>query len=379
LVLMGLVLSSTRRWYCRQKEEAAVPQEELSGGDAVVESLRTGGDDPRYRSSLYWAIGLWASVLVLPVLIRGCGWEKGYGLPPGEGGDVEIVIEPVIKPQKRPEKKFIINAWSPYIFERAKIDDSLVVALAQDAMDTYAVTDQSPTGKPGAGGGKGGGWPTGMEGALVRFIRLQYGGGNWDQAMGRGGDYNMLIKFNQVTGFPIARETESREVGRLKMFPKRKAPPFVYMTGSGNINLTENEVKVLRWYLEEEGGMLIISHGGGRTFGPSVRRMLNRVLPGRSLVDISNDDPIFQRPFVFPNGAPELWHHDGYRASGIKVNGRWVVFYHPGDLGDAWKDGHSGAGPEVAERAYKLGINLMYYAFNAYYRRHFAPGEEMSK
>ena len=44
---------------------------------------------------------------------------------------------------------------------------------------------------------------------------------------------------------------------------------------------------------------------------------------------------------------------------------------HPGDINDAWKDGHSGASEAVAEQAFKLGINVMYYAFNAYYARHF--------
>jgi len=378
LILMGLALSSTRRWYYRQKEETA-PQDELPAGDALVESLRTGGDDPRYRSSLYWAIGLWASVLILPVLIRGCGWERGYELPFGDGGEFEPIVVTPIKPQPKPEKKFIVNAWSPYIFDRIKVDDIKVMeTLMQDTRDTYVAANESTGGKPGIGGGRGGGWPHGMEGALVRFIRLQYAGGNWDLEMGRRGDYNLLIQFNKITGFPIARETESREISRLKMFPKRKAPPFVYMTGSGNVNLTESELKTLRWYLEEEGGMLIVSCGGG-TFGPSVRRMFNRLLPGRPLVDISNDDPIFKAPFVFPDGAPPLWFHDGRRALGIKIDGRWAVFYHPGDMGDAWKDGHSGASKHVADQAYRLGINLMYYAFNAYYRRHYAPGEEMSK
>ena len=50
---------------------------------------------------------------------------------------------------------------------------------------------------------------------------------------------------------------------------------------------------------------------------------------------------------------------------------RWVVFYHPGDINDAWKDGHSGAAPQVADQAYKLGVNVIYYAFNQYYRRHY--------
>jgi hypothetical protein len=76
-------------------------------------------------------------------------------------------------------------------------------------------------------------------------------------------------------------------------------------------------------------------------------------------------------PFLFPNGAPPLWHHSGMRAMGLKYNGRWVVFYHQGDLNDAWQTGHSGAAPHLADQAYKLGINIINYSFNQYYERHF--------
>ena len=116
--------------------------------------------------------------------------------------------------------------------------------------------------------------------------------------------------------------------------------------------------------------MLFIDNGGGH-FGRSVRHMLAQVFPGRNLVDIANDDPIYQAPFVFPDGAPPFWHHDGSRALGIRHEGRWIVFYHPGDINDAWKDGHSGASAQVADQAYKLGVNIIYYAFNQYYRRHY--------
>ncbi len=38
----------------------------------------------------------------------------------------------------------------------------------------------------------------------------------------------------------------------------------------------------------------------------------------------------------------------------------------PGDLNDAWKKGHSGLDEETAMQAYKLGINVMRYAFVHY-------------
>ena len=191
--------------------------------------------------------------------------------------------------------------------------------------------------------------PGGMVDGKIRFIRLRYGGGDWDQDMGRGADYNLLLRFHEITRFKIADNTEFIDIHRLRRFPTDRAPPLVFMTGKGRISASSDEVKTLRWYCLEEGGCLFIDNGGG-VFHSAVVGLLKRVFPGKSLSDVANDDPIFQQPFRFPNGAPPFWHHAGNRASGIRHNGRWVVFYHPGDVNDAWKTGHADAPPAVAEQ-----------------------------
>jgi hypothetical protein len=362
MMLLALSLSTVRRSFSIGKE--------VSFGDKVVVSLISGGSDPRYRTSWYWAVGIFVFIIVAPFIFRGCGWEDPYGLVKGSG-QPEVQVVKVKKIKREKKKKYILNKWSPYILERAKLDDVKTFEdMLEQTQDTYVADQPKKSGKLGKGGGKTGGWPKGMEGAKVRFIRLEYAGGDWNQDMGKGSDYNLLIKFHEWTGFKIARDTEHREIQRLKFFPKKRSPPFVFLTGMRGINLSESEVKILRDYCLKEGGMLFIDNGGGH-FGSSVRQMLRRVFPGKPLVDISNDDEIFQRPYIFPDGAPPFWHHDGSRALGIRDEGRWVVFYHPGDINDAWKDGHSGATDEVADQAYKLGVNIMYYAFTQYYRRHF--------
>lgn len=345
----------------------------MRAGERLVENLRTGGRDPRFRSSLYWSISLFLLVMFLPYLIFFWGWEDPYGLPKGGGQEVlQQVKVKKIKPKKKP-KKLTVNPWSPYILTRMNIDDvTTLKELEEETRDTYEATQVMAAGK---GKGKGNGWPSGMENSAVRFIRLKYRGGDWDQDMGKGSDYNLLIKFHEWTGMKIAKDTEAREITRLRYFPKKRAPPFVFMTGMKGLSLSESEVKILRDYCLNEGGMLFIDNGGGH-FGHAVRAMLRRVFPGKPLVDISNDDDIYQRPYMFPDGAPPFWHHDGTRALGIRDEGRWVVFYHPGDINDAWKDDHSGASKEVADQAYKLGVNIMFYAFNRYYRRHFGDADE---
>ena len=362
IVLLALALSSVRRTYRVKKES--------SFGDAVVKSLATGGRDPRYRTSWYWSIGIFLFAIVAPFIFRGCGWEDPYGLVKGSG-QPEVQVVKVKKIKKEKKKKYILNKWSPYILERAKIDDVKTLdQMMEETQDTYVADQQKKGGKLGKGGGKKGGWPKGMENAKVRFIRLEYAGGDWDQDMGKGSDYNLLLRFHQITGFPIWRETESRAISRLGMFPKHYAPPFVFLTGSRGLNISNTEVQQLRKYLVDEGGMLFIDNGGGH-FGHAVRNLVGRIFPGKSFIDIPNDDPIYRQPYIFQDGAPPFWHHDGNRARGIRVGERLAVFYHPGDINDAWKDGHSGASAEVAEQAYRLGINVMYSAFNAYYARHF--------
>ena len=362
LLTLGLSLGPVRRRYGLAKGEAI--------GDRFLRSVRTGGPDPRFRSSLIYSASLFLAVLIAPFILRGCSWEEPYGLVQG-AGEPQMQVVRIKKVKKEKRKKFILNKWSPYILERAKLEDVKTLdQLLEDTQDTYVADQQAKSGKLGKGGGKQGGWPKGMADAKVRFIRLRYAGGDWDQDMGKGSDYNLLLRLREMTGFPIWHETESRPVSALARFPKDHAPPFVFLTGSRGISLSNSEIAVLRRYLTEEAGLLFIDNGGGH-FGQSVRQLVTRLFPDRPFIDIPNDDPIFRQPFVFPDGAPPLWHHDGTRAKGIRIGERLAVFYHPGDINDAWKDGHSGVSPAIAEQAYRLGVNVIYYAFNAYHARHF--------
>jgi len=362
LLFLGLV----QRWI-RRRYGFASPAE---WGEKALVSLKTGGKDRRWRSSIYYALTIFFFLIFGPYIMIMWGWEDPYTLPKGGGEQVfEEVSVKKVKKKKKP-KKLTVNPWSPYILERMNIDDVVTVKeLDEETKDTY-VAQQKVVNKGGKGKGSGG-WPDGVENSRIRFIRLEYRGGDWNQDMGKGADYNLLLKFHEWTGMKIAKDTESRPIIRLKFFPKRQAPPFVFMTGMGGISISDAEAKALREYCVRECGLLFIDNGGGH-FDGSVRNMLRKVFPGKSLVDVPNDDPIHQRPYMFPDGAPPFWHHSGYRPLGIRDDdGRLMVYYHPGDINDAWKDGHSGASSEVADQAYKLGVNVMFYAFNQYYHRHY--------
>jgi len=218
----------------------------------------------------------------------------------------------------------------------------------------------------GAGGTGPGGWPNGMKNSVIRFIRLEYNGPDWDDGMAANAnaDVNFLQEFNKITGFRVASKGESHPVRFLSKYDKGVAPPFVFITGSGGINMSPNDLKCLRDYMID-GGMLLADCGSPE-WDRNFRALIPAMLPGKQLVEISDDDVIFQAPYSFPNGAPPLWHHGGNRAMGVRHNGRWIVFYFPGDMNDAWKTGRSGISPEKAQAAFNLGVNVLYYSFTKY-------------
>jgi len=363
LLLLSVVLRSVSEFYGGRPRRVPL-------GDRIVANLKTHGKDPRFRTSSYWSGFLHLLVLVIvPVCMRSCGMEAAYGVPKGSGNPVVQMVKIRRIKKKKKKKKFVLNMDSPIIFHHPKIDESdILKQVEEDTLDTY-VASSLQTGKPGKGGGRGG-WPSGMENARVRFIRLEYRGGDWDQDMGVGADYNLLIQFRKMTNFKIADNTEHLSILRLRRFPKHRGPPFVFITGSGRISVTRREIKTLRWYCLEEGGMIFADNGGG-TFNSSFRSLMRRCFPELDWVDIASDDIIYRQPYVFPNGAPPLWHHSGNRALGLKHNGRWICFYHQGDVNDAWKTGHSGVSEGHAMQAYRLGVNVINYSFNQYMRIHY--------
>jgi hypothetical protein len=221
--------------------------------------------------------------------------------------------------------------------------------------------------KIGSGDGQGAGFAAGTSAGKVRFLRLEYKGGDWDQDFGIGADLNMLIQYGERTGQRVAEETESRTVAQLDNFPIGKSPPLFYLTGQKQIELTKNEVRALRDYLFDKHGMLFIDNGGSQVFHEQVFAMMRQVAPEVEAVKVPLDDRIHRLPYQIPF-LPYVAPHGGRDPWGWKVDGRWVAYYHPGDIGDAWSDGHAGVQPSIWEPCYQLGVNVINYAHAEYAR-----------
>ncbi len=302
--------------------------------------------------TIAYSAGFWIAwgLLILGLQFGGC--TESYDKP--EGGGQYKQLAQTVKIQKVIRKKFVVNPFSAIKFDVPPIDD---VKLQLQEVTEHAYT-------VGYGEGTGFGFAGGKKGKKLRFIRLQYDGGDWDQEFGIGGDENMLLQYAiLIPGAQgkVAKNTEFRSIAQLANFDAEAAPPFVYMTGQGNISLSNKDVKTLREYLIDRHGMIFCDNGGSRHFHNQFVTAMNRVLPEVRPVPVPLDDIIHRAPFGLPF-LPYVAPHGGKQALGWSVDGRWVVYYHPGDIGDAWADGHSGVSPEVYEACYKLGANVMTYA-----------------
>ena len=384
-----------RQWTGAEETEPAM-------GDRFLENLRTHGRDPGFRKSAWSSVSSHVFViLILPWLLTLGGCVTPYRVPKGRGtpetaGLPKIIVTVKKKPgKKKPVKRVIVSKNSAVSFHVPTLDESPTageveqetrLTYSADPMRvlTYTADPAGIIGTKGGRGGKGGtarglgsgkmgvggvgpgGWPDGMENSLVRFIRMKYDGSGWDDGMDAvsRADINFLDFFREITGFKTASQSEAHGMALLSKYPKGYAPPFVYMTGDGDIRVSDREVRIMREYLM--GGGMLFADCGSPGWHRSFQSFIKRVFPGESLVKISDDDVLFQLPFPFPNGAPPIWHHGGRDALGIRYKGRWAVFYHPGDINDAWKTNKGGLTPQMAQDALDMGVNIIYYSFSNY-------------
>ncbi|MGB1129584.1 MAG: DUF4159 domain-containing protein [Haloferula sp.] len=313
------------------------------------------GRSPKLRQSLTTLLSYSFCFCLCFLLIsqfRGCSIYES----PAGGGEVAQLTQ-VVKIQKVERRKYVINPFSSVIFNPPPINE-VKLQLLEVTEHLYKV---------GSGKGDGAGFSKGTRRGKVRFLRLKYNGGDWDQDMARGSDLNLLTEYGVRTGHPVSDRPEPIEISRLKSFPARKSPPLVYMTGQRGIQVSSGEIKALRHYLLDQHGMLFGDNGGSPGWGNQFISMMGKVLPRVEPIALYLDHPIHRAPYPLPK-LPYVARHGRSDALGWVVDGRLVAYYHPGDIGDAWADGHSGVPREIWESCYQLGVNVIFYAHVEYDR-----------
>jgi len=191
--------------------------------------------------------------------------------------------------------------------------------------------------------------------------RLQYdGGGDW--YANPSSLPNLLGAIRQRTDLVVSE----RERAVRLTDPALWDVPYIYMTGHGNVTFSDEEVRLLRRYLEA-GGFFHADDNYG--MDKSFRREIARVFPDRPMVEVPLDHPIYHLVYDLPNGLPKIHEHDGKPAQGfgIFLGGRLVVYYsYQSDLGDGWEDPEVHHDPpELHEAALRMGVNLFAYAVSS--------------
>jgi len=140
--------------------------------------------------------------------------------------------------------------------------------------------------------------------------------------------------------------------------------PIIFMTGHGNVFLSDEAVENLNNYLTS-GGFLHISDNYG--MDKYIRKELKKVFPNAELQEIPRNHPIYNQTYSFPKGLPKIHEHDKNAPQGLGIfhENRLVVFYDfESDLSDGWEDAAVHNNPqEVRLKALKMGANIIEYAF----------------
>lgn len=205
-----------------------------------------------------------------------------------------------------------------------------------------------------------GGGATAVQAQQMKLGLLVYsGGGDW---------YANPTALKNLAGFcnqQLRTRFSTQEAQVAAGSPEIFNYPFIHMTGHGRWDVTPEEAKNLRLYLEA-GGFLHIDDNYG--LDPYVRPALKKIFPELSLVELPFSSPIYHQKFNFSNGLPKVHEHENKapKGYGLIYKGRLVCFYSfECDLGDGWEDTEvHHDNPERRQLALQMGANLVQYVLN---------------
>jgi hypothetical protein len=194
--------------------------------------------------------------------------------------------------------------------------------------------------------------------SAVKIARLKYaGGGDWYNDPSA--EVNLLSFVRQQTGVEVDARYQAVEIGSEQLF----AFPVAFLTGHGNIALSDREVRSLRSYLEN-GGFLYADDDYG--MDKAFRREMKKVFPDKELVELPYSLGLYRAPFSFPSGPPKTHEHDKNPPQGFGIfhNGRLVVYYtFESNPSDGWADPEVHNDPPAKrDEALRFGANILVWA-----------------
>jgi len=195
-------------------------------------------------------------------------------------------------------------------------------------------------------------------GSKIKLARVKYsGGGDWYNDPSA--EVNLLRYVARATNIPVEPVYEYVDLASDNLF----LYPLIFLTGHGNVNFTEEEVRKLRAYLQN-GGFLYIDDDYG--LDEYIRKEMKKVFPDQDFVELPFSHGIYHCHFKFPNGLPKIHEHDkkAPQGFGLFYQGRLCVFYtYEANLGDGWPDPeiHNNP-PEKREASLQMGTNIIVWA-----------------
>ena len=197
-----------------------------------------------------------------------------------------------------------------------------------------------------------------LQAQTFSIARIHYGGGG-DWYSDPSSIPNLLNYLNKNTAI-----SANLEEIRIKLTDEdANQYPYLYLTGHGNINFSDDEVIALRSILMNNGFLHADDNYG---MDASFRREIKRVFPNKDLVPLPYTHPLFDSYYSFPNGLPKVHEHDGNppQALALFEGERIILLYtYESDLGDGWENESVHQDPwPVRESALKMGVNIIYFA-----------------
>jgi hypothetical protein len=177
----------------------------------------------------------------------------------------------------------------------------------------------------------------------------------------------LLSDFNKQTGTQVSFDLKDIALTDAAIFEM----PFLFLTGTTDFALSEQERANLRKFLNN-GGVLFVEAGEGRaSFDAAFRTEIAQVLPGKQLAPLPANHEIFRQPKSCETvkARPALAAKNGNQIDiapvlqGVELNGALSVIYSPYDCSAGWERAIApyaiGYEPQDATA---IGLNVLYYA-----------------
>jgi len=154
--------------------------------------------------------------------------------------------------------------------------------------------------------------------------------------------------------------------------------PILYVTGARPFGLDDRARERLRDYLLRGGTLIGETCWGWKAFADSFRAEMKRLFPGRPLLPLPPDHPVFNCVFPLQRVDYSAWVEDQPEGrpylEGVFLGDRVAVVFSPYDLSCAWDSMHvcndKKSRAVVGRSAHELGLNLITYiiAYRPYAR-----------